>query len=121
MITYLVRDRGSFKHFCMLKCYLELTYTKGSQDSLPLTDKNFLKFLNEPLLVFPDWPCCKCGSFVRPFQKKCQNWSKDTQELLGRTPFFFSGINIECVINFLAFSMSEKMGTTLPLSLASFT
>lgn len=87
MITYLVQDKDSFKHFGMLKCYLELTYTKGSQDSLPLTD-NFLKCLNELHLVFPDWPSCKCGSFVRLFQEKRQTWSKDIQELLGHTPLF---------------------------------
>lgn len=46
MITYLVQDRGSFKHFSMLKHYLELTHTEGSRDSLPLTDNKFLKCLN---------------------------------------------------------------------------
>lgn len=46
MITYLVQNRGSFKHFGMLKCYLELTFTKGSKESLPLTDnKQLLKML----------------------------------------------------------------------------
>lgn len=91
MITYPVQNRGSLKNFGMLKCH---------QDSLPLTDNNFLKCLNELHLVFPDWPSCKCRSSVRPFQEKCETWNKDTQESLFP---FFSGINIEEVIkmNFL--------------------
>lgn len=96
-ITYLVQDRGSFKHSSMLKCYLELTHTKGSQDSLPLTDNNFLKCLNVLLqlrcpvshLVLLTGQAANVDLLqVRLFQEKRQTWNKAIQELFGYKPLF---------------------------------
>lgn len=86
MITYLVQDRGSFKDFNMLKLYLELTHTEGSQDSLPLTDSNFLKCLTVllqlrcpvPHLFFLTGQAAHVDLFqVRIFGKKHQVCNKD--------------------------------------------
>ena len=97
MITYLVQDRGSFKHSGMLKCCLELTHTEGSQHSLPLTDNSFLKCLNVllqlrrpvPHLVLLTGQAASVDLLqVKFFWDKRETWNKDKQELLGHNNLF---------------------------------